>query len=166
MITQSELKYLINYDSSTGIFTRKHSLLGRKAGSQCGTLHGKKGNIYIRMSVKGYTAPAHRLAWLYVYGCMPTHQIDHIDGDRLNNRIENLRDVTQAENTKNRRLQKNNKTGISGVKWTKRDKLWAATIKVSGKLIQLRICKCFFDACCYRKSAELKYGFHPNHGRK
>src|SRR5690606_29052356 len=75
-----------------GVFISQY--LGREAG-------GKQGGGYLRFSVDGKHYLAHRLAWLYVHGKWPSDQIDHINGDRSDNRIDNLRDVTHAENRRN-----------------------------------------------------------------
>ncbi len=76
---------------------------------------------------------AHRLVWCYHNGNMPTKDIDHIDGNRLNNNIENLREATHQQNMQNSKIQKNNKSGYKGVHFNKRSKKWRA--KIQGKLI-------------------------------
>ena len=92
-------------------------------------------------------------------------QVDHIDGNRKNNSISNLRVVSNMENHRNMKRSKSNKSGITGVSFHQRDKLWLSSIKVNYKTITLGCYKDFFLACCARKSAEIKYGFHANHGR-
>jgi len=162
MLTQSYLKSILQYNPYTGDFTRlkktaPNAIKGVFAGgTPC------KHNGYIRISISGKRYLAHRLAWFYVYGEW-TSQIDHINGLRHDNSLSNLRAVTNAENCKNKMLTPTNKTGIMGVHFHKGK--FDAAIKVSRKKIHLGRFNNIFDAACARKSAEKKYGFHPNHGR-
>lgn len=107
------------------------------------------------------TVKAHRVAWAIYYGEWPAQAIDHINGDRSDNRISNLRDVTIAENNRNETLRRNNKSGVTGVSWEKLRGKWQARIRNK--------CVGYFDdkndAIAARKAAEAVYGFHPNHGR-
>jgi hypothetical protein len=114
--------------------------------------------------VNGREYKAHRLIWLLVHKAWPENQIDHIDGNGLNNRIENLRDVTNAENARNRKKQKNNESGHTGVR-RERGK-WRAVIEVSGREIYLGLFINLEEAVAARKAAEAKYGFHANHGKE
>lgn len=109
---------------------------------------------------------AHRVLWAMHTGKWPELTIDHINGDHYDNRIENLREVTQGVNSKNQRLRSTNTSGQMGVCWATRYKIWTCNIKVDGELIFLGNFKVKEDAIAARKVAELKYGFHPNHGRK
>jgi hypothetical protein len=152
----------IKYDSSTGFLTWAKPVGSKKAGDIAGSL-GVKG--YITVCFKGCRYKAHRLAWYLHYGSMPKGQIDHINGDRKDNRIENLRDVTSKINAMNRATRKRSKTKIAGVIWIKRAAKWRASIHVDGKKRFLKESVDFFDVCCVRKSAENKYGYHLNHGR-
>jgi len=121
---------------------------------------------YIRIGLDGKTYYAHRLAWLLYYGEWPKGQIDHINHDGLDNRICNLRDVTSLENHRNKRPAPNNTSGAMGVYKVEKTGAWQARISVEGELIILGTFANWFDAVCARKSAENKYGFHPNHGRE
>jgi hypothetical protein len=136
MITQSELKQVLNYNQDTGIFTWKIDIGKKyKAGQQLkSTQHG-----YIRITYKQKTYKAHRLAWLYVYGKLPDNFIDHINGIRNDNRICNLRDVTHTENNQNQRKphKSNKSSGLLGTTWHIRDCRWQASIKSNGKTIFL-----------------------------
>lgn len=162
MITQERLKECLRYDYESGDFywlknTRGHYLKGKKAGC------GRNGYIVIGLDGKSYYA--HRLAWLYINGEM-LKQIDHIDGNRSNNKIENLRDVSHSENCHNKAKSRNNKTGVIGVHWNSKEQKFKAQINVDGKRIHLGYHDHLFSAVCARKSAELKYNYHPNHGTR
>ncbi|MFU6990820.1 HNH endonuclease signature motif containing protein [Pseudomonas paraeruginosa] len=95
---------------------------------------------------------------------MPDGIIDHIDGNTLNNRISNLRIVDRKENARNMSRSRSNTSGLMGVYWRKDLEVWRATIR-PGKFVSLPSDGTLFDAVCARKSAEIYYGFHENHGR-
>jgi len=169
MISQQELKQVLSYNEDTGIFTwlvkRGPVNVGDIAG--CKAKFGERSTtLYISIFVKGKPYLAHRLAWLYVYGEFPEFNIDHDDGCGINNRISNLLDKPQSSNAKNRKLQKNNRSGINGVKWYARYGKWRAFIGSGGKMISLGYFDTMFDAACIRKSAENQHGYHSNHGRR
>lgn len=115
ILTADSLREYASYDPCTGIFVRKKSVSGKngRAGSICGGL-SFCGHIRMKVHRKEYFA--HRLAWLYVHGEWPKQQIDHINGIKTDNRIENLRDVPSAVNTQNiKQPRRTNKTGFLGV---------------------------------------------------
>lgn len=131
MITQEELKTQVEYNADTGIFTWKVRNSNRiKVGDEAGNYHN---GGYIEMQVLGERHLAHRLAWLYVHGYIP-QLIDHIDGNRLNNKISNLREATYAENAYNSKIRSDNKSGVRCVSWDKARKSWEVRIKIDGKL--------------------------------
>jgi len=156
-LTQSYLKTQLHYDPITGAFTRI------KSGEEPGYIDKYMG--YRIIYVGGVYVPAHRLAFLYVSGLIP-QEIDHINRIRCDNRWTNLRACTRAENTKNKRLYKNSKSGITGVRWSKESKKWQAYIKVDGKMRYLGYHKTIFEAACNRISAQNNLGFNSDHGRK
>ena len=162
MLTQGELKKQLHYNSSDGVFTRLRTFSGVKAGDVAGSIS----NGYAMINVLSKLYPAHRLAWLYVYGEWPKNQIDHINHIRDDNRIINLRDVTHQENHKNKKQQCNNASGVTGVYWNKVCEKWQSSVSVEGKLLHLGYFTDKFEAICARKSAETKYGYHNNHGNK
>jgi len=163
MITLDILKKNLSYDKSTGLFTWLISSNGRiKVGDIAGTLT-KKGYIHIGLS--GKIHKAHRLAWLYVYGEIPTNTIDHIDGNQLNNKIKNLRNVTHSQNLKNTKMYKHNTSGFCGVYWKEQNKKWLASINSEGSFKYLGLFDNLSDAVKARIEAEKIYGFHINHGR-
>ena len=131
----------------------------RYAGKQAGW--NNRGYISIRLFKKGYLA--HRLAWAMHYGVWPTQMIDHISGDRADNRIVNLRQITQSENNRNRRKSTKNTSGYVGV--YKRGAKWLARISVDNKKLHLGIYDTVEQAVQARKQAEIDYGYHENHGR-
>lgn len=129
-LTQHRLKELFYYDHETGFFVRKKTVSpNAKNGDIAGT-KSKRGYFVISVDNKIYYA--HRLAWLYVYGVFPNNMIDHIDCNRLNNRISNLRDVEEYKNHQNlTKPKKNNKSGFMGV--VSQNNKWRASISINGK---------------------------------
>jgi len=120
----------------------------------------KKADGYVRVKYGGKLLYAHRIIYTMFHGPIPEGmEIDHIDGNRSNNRIENLRCVDKATNLRAaaKRLRKTNKSGVTGVYYHKRHKGWVARIRVDGKIIDLGFRKDFFEAVCLRKSAEVRY---------
>lgn len=112
-LTQTRLRELLLYDPETGFFTSK-STIGRRTKGFVYTRTGSRG--YVVIDVDGQRYAAHRLAWLYMHGTDPENYIDHIDGNRSNNRLANLRDVTHSVNMQNqRRAKSHNKPGLLGV---------------------------------------------------
>lgn len=123
-LTQDELRSLLTYDSDTGEFywsatPRKGVRSGQPAGCK---------STYHRIRINRVEYKAHRLAWLYVHGGWPAGDIDHINGNPLDNRLVNLREGTHAENQANRGAQSNNQLGIKGVSQIKGHSLWRATL--------------------------------------
>jgi hypothetical protein len=152
----------LKYDPDTGEFFRLTKTGPAKAGDSAGSLQSR-GYIRISLNYKYYLA--HRLAWLLTYGVWPKGQIDHINGDRQDNRIANLREVDQLENNKNMGLRRDNRTGLPGVSQHAKGG-WTASVFTGGKNTHIGYSKDFFEVVCMRKSAELSYGFHANHGRR
>ena len=163
-ITVDEVREAFDYDEETGDMIWKIRASSRANIGDAAGYVNRRGYKYI--GYKGKLYRAHRLIWLYVHGSFPPEQIDHIDGNPSNNRISNLRAVSRKENAKNQKLPKNNTSGITGVVWKKNASKWHARIKINWKQIHLGTFNDFFEACCGRKSAEIKYDFHPNHGRR
>ncbi len=162
MVTQKELKEILKYDYSTGLFFWNVARQNIRAGCKAGNLEPSG---YVRISVLGKKYYAHRLAWLYVHGNLPRYEIDHIDGVKNNNRILNLRDVSHKTNNKNKKMPRSNKSGCVGVLWNQRRDKWIAQIKSNQEVTYLGLYTDWFEAVCARKSAENVLGFHKNHGR-
>jgi len=163
-ITKQYLDSILRYDPISGLF---YWVLTRcsvaKAGSIAGTI---RPDGYTRLRVKGRLHYAHRLAWLAYYGFNTQLEIDHIDQNRLNNSIVNLRQVTRQDNQKNKCINVKNRSGVLGVHFFKERNKWVASISLNNKNVYLGIYESFFDAVCIRKSAEIRYDFHKNHGLK
>jgi hypothetical protein len=110
---------------------------------------------------------AHRIIWKHVTGNDPEF-IDHINHDRTDNRIENLRSVSTVENCQNQTLSKSNKSGVLGVHWNTRQRKWIASIRRPGVGFSELLGR--FDsveeAAVCRRAAETEANFHPNHGRQ
>lgn len=135
-ITQARLKELFSYDPETGAFTRlKRVATSTRIGEVAGCVNLANRYVYITISKRSYLA--HRLAWLYMTGDWPAQQIDHLDGERANNRWSNLRQVTNKVNGQNqRRARVDNKScGLLGVR--RNHHRWQAGIQVDGKRINL-----------------------------
>lgn len=130
-LTAARLRELLHYDPETGVFTRlTRSAQKVKVGEVAGGLDCEG---YLKLSVDGRRYQAHRLAWLYVHGIWPERGIDHRNGQRSDNRMENLRAATQGENLQNRSLQSIGVSGRLGVGWDAKRCKWVASIKKGGK---------------------------------
>lgn len=131
MITQSELKELLNYNQDTGVFSWKVKKRGtRGINNQAG--HTRK-NKYVVISINKKDYLAHRLAWLYVNGIFSKEYIDHIDNNPSNNAINNLRECSNAENQWNAGLNMKNTSGVKGVYFHNLTRKWRATLRINGK---------------------------------
>lgn len=151
-------KEVHDFDRGRRFFNSRYA--GKEAFAHVGASGYLKGAIYNRYH------SAHRIVWAVYYGKWPENQIDHINGDKQDNRISNLRDVSHAENGKNRRVNKNNTSGVTGVSFVVSKGRWVASIRPDGEHIYLGAYIDKKDAVRARKCAERKYGFHENHALK
>lgn len=134
-LTQDNLKESLSYDPLTGIFTRNYSVTSYRKGSVAGTLLNTG---YISIRVAGAYYQAHRLAWLYVTGEWPTEWIDHINGDKSDNRFENLRDTSWSLNMHNlKSAKRHNKAKLLGVSPYR--SRWIAQIQKNGQKIHIGV---------------------------
>lgn len=179
-LTQAMARQLLEYDPHTGKLTWRKRTPDLFAGTRNSAEHSCKrwntkfsGKEAFTAVTTGYKVGAifaknylaHRVIWLLLFGHFPDEQIDHINGDRTDNRLANLRAVTNAENCKNQCARSDNTTGVTGVYWFKRDSKWVVSITANGKQKHLGYFDEFEDAVARRKAAEAELGFHPNHGR-
>ena len=131
-LTVERLRELFDYDRKTGVFTRK--IAPGKRTDLVGTIAGtpmSSGHLSIKIDGRQYLA--HRLAWLYVKGEWPRHQVDHRNRVRSDNRFKNLREATNLQNSRNRSRHRSNKSGYVGVHWSERLRKWVAQIRYGGK---------------------------------
>jgi len=178
--TIDTLHKLLRYEPKTGkLFWRKRDVAfftdgkqaadhnafawnNKHAGNEALTSDSCKNYLCGRIFRKHYFA--HRVIWAIAYDKWPTDQIDHINHDKKDNRIENLREVTNQENHKNLPRSLNNTSGVTGVHWIKQTSKWRAQICVEGSYKNLGYFIEKSEAITVRAAAELKYGFHKNHG--
>ena len=159
---KQRLKELLHYCTATGVFTWKIKRRGtRGKGQAAGTLLST-GYIRLRIDYKYHLA--HRLAFLYMDGSFPPNKVDHPNHIRDDNRWCNIRHATSLENQQNISLSKRNKSGICGVSFEQGRNKWVAGICINKKSINLGRFKNKSDAIDARKAANIKYGFHENHG--
>lgn len=144
-LTADYLRSQFNYESSTGLFKWAVSNTNKiKVGDIAGNLNSKNGYRYINITIDGKYCRffCHRLAWFYVYGAWPKEQIDHIDRDNSNNRINNLREATFMENQYNKTKQslvngKKPSSRFIGVGWCSIKNQWRSYIRVNKKMRHL-----------------------------
>jgi hypothetical protein len=158
MLTQERLKELLHYCPDTGVFTWRVTRGGHvQAGRVAGTL--KQGYGQIMVDKKHYYA--HRLAWLYTHGVWPS-MLDHINRDKLDNRIVNLREVTWSQNGQNQTSDPKNTSGYRGVIWEKNRNKWRARIQVNRKLIHIGYFDTVEDAArAYAAGAAIYHTHNP-----
>jgi len=169
-LTQEYLKECLDYDPETGILKWKKrpiehfkrecdskSWNTRYANKKAGCLN----DGYLTVKVDGKRYYAHRIIYCLCHGYFPEHGIDHINRNRSDNRIENLREANQQCNLRNKSKHSNNKSGVTGVSWYKKANKWISNISANDKQINLGYYEIFNDAVKSRWEAEVKYNF-PN----
>lgn len=140
----------------------------RYAGKECGTFDDKGYRRVLFRFEKGRTFKirVHRLAWLIVHGVLPTGEIDHINQNKADNRIANLRDVPKELNQRNGTRKSNNTSGVTGVTWHKQSKKWCAQVNVLGVHYHIGSFDNIEDADLAVRAFRAKHGFTENHGRE
>jgi len=147
---------MFDYDPDSGVFIYKKSDKRKKEGDVVGSLNGK-GYLIVQINNKMYAL--HRLAFLYMEGEFPEHEVDHINRIKTDNRWENLRAVTHQENQRNLSIASNNTSGVTGVYWHDGANKWRAQIIINGKNKHLGLFNKLKEAKRARREAEEKYGF-------
>jgi hypothetical protein len=151
------LHELFVYDPDTGILTNRATRSSRaRIGDETGwrDVHG-----YRRVMVDGSRLYVHRIAFAMTFGRWPENEVDHQNGDRIDNRISNLREATHSENLKNTSFQINNKSGRKGVHWDAERRRWLAQIMVGGKHMHLGRFRDLDAASeAYESAAKLHFG--------
>lgn len=177
MLTEKVLKSVLYYDPNNGKLFWRHrpreyfksegSCIRwnqRYSGKEAFTYTHKNGYKMGAVFNKSYRA--HTIIWILLYGKKPSGYIDHINGDRSDNRKINLRDVNPKESARNVGLSKTNKSGRVGVHKCLASGYWVAQIKdLHGKTVHLGSFISFEDACRCREESEQDFGYHENHGQ-
>jgi hypothetical protein len=167
MLTFEEAKRLFDYDPETGV-VRWRVKTCRKVvvGAEAGTLktNHRTGKTYRHIRFRGKDHKAHRIIYLLQTSEWPPDDIDHLNGDGVDNRWENLRAATRLENSRNQRRLRNNTSGQTGVYWHEQNGKWVAQIMVHKRNIYLGYFTSKEEAIAARKEAEIEHNFHPNHG--
>jgi hypothetical protein len=140
----------LSYDPSTGDFTWNNTTQWTKAGHCAGTLC----NGYVKISINRVIIPAHRMAVAMTQGVWPFGEIDHINRNRADNRIANLREVSHQKNCQNRSMAQNNKSGVTGVSWHVGAQKWQCHLNFGCKSMYLGLFENINDAAAARKKAE------------
>ena len=154
ILTQARLKELLHYDPATGIFTWRQSRGTRRQNAIAGSRHSKG---YINISIDSKLHRAHRLVWLYEYGCFPDGEIDHINRVPFDNRRANIQVATRSQNTQNTGLPRNNTSGHRGIGWNTQQQKWRARISIDGKTFYLGRFDTFEDAVSAYTTAASKH---------
>ena len=161
------LRQRLRYDPKTGrLYWLAHPALPQKwnaryAETEAGNV-GARGYRDVRMG--GRVLKAHRIIWAMLHDEWPRNEIDHIDGNRANNRLSNLRHVSCTENRHNIGRSRRNKSGVMGVFWEESRGKWKAYIRINNVQDNIGRYDTFEEAVAARKAAEVRYGFHHNHG--
>jgi hypothetical protein len=132
-MTPEKARELFDYEPDSGRLQWKRRVARWMDGTESAGSVKSDGYVVITYKRKGY--PAHRIAWAIHYGKWPDTFLDHINGNRADNRIENLREATRALNMQNQRaaMKSNKSSGVLGVHYFKQTSRWRATICIDGK---------------------------------
>lgn len=166
MLTQARLKEVLKYNRKTGVFTWRVTLSPRAMkGAEAGCIRVSDGYQYLVVRVDSVLYRANRLAWLYVRGEWPEHQVDHKNRSTLDNAWCNLRHATNKQNGENSSLRKDNTSGFRGVNFNPKLGKWIAKIKHHRQQIHLGCFTEKSDAVQARFAAEKKLFTHSENCR-
>ena len=158
-ISQTRMQELFEYRN--GELYRKVAIKNTKIGDKAGSAHTEG---YLQIGIDGKTYKLHRVIFLMHYGYLPD-EVDHKDTDPSNNKIENLRPASRANNAKNRAIGKNNTSGYKGVSWSKAANKWKVEVSVNGKRKYIGVFKDLEQANLIAQKVRIKYhGAFANHG--
>lgn len=154
-ISPIELRRLFSYDPKTGVVRRKTESRGTpRIGSVVGAMCGKG---YLRVTINKRLYQLHRIVFAIIHDRWPTEHVDHINGNKSDNRAGNLREASNAENMRAVPPKKSNRSGASGVMWDRARGQWRAQIKVNYRLINLGRFSTKDAALAARQKAERQY---------
>jgi hypothetical protein len=162
MISQKDLKSKLIYDAESGVFKWKIKPCRNVFSGDVAGMIGSNG--YRKIGINGRVYSAHRLAFLYMNGILPSNEVDHIDHNRDNNSWQNLREATRQANSMNLSVQKRSVSGHPGVTWSKRAKKWIVRPKKNGRKVYLGYYSDLENAINVCKEWHNSSGFHANHG--
>lgn len=178
MLEPSYLRECLHYDPETGALTwlsrpEAHFQSGTKGAAHLAKIWNAKyagktafsqvgSHGYRTSALRGRRMLAHRVAWAIYFGAWPQGEIDHINGDRTDNRLANLRVVCRSQNAKNLSVKSGE---MRGIYWYAPTKRWVAKINHQRRMLHLGYFKDKNAAIAARREAERKLGFHENHGR-
>ncbi|NTU49292.1 MAG: HNH endonuclease [Desulfobulbaceae bacterium] len=167
-LTYERANELLRYDPDSGKLFWRVSRGTAKAGDEAGGVWLTAGHKvpYLRVRVEGVGYMAHQVVWLLFYGKPAGGDIDHRDGNGLNNRPENLRVGPQLINGKNKRMACNNTSGVTGVSWFAVAKKWRGGVKVNRKYNHIGLYANLADAEAAVREFRAKHGFTERHGGK
>lgn len=181
-LSYAQVSALLKYDSETGkLFWKERPaelFSGGKIGDEAAAKRWNKvyagkeafkyvsNTGYLRGSIFGKGYIAQRVIWMLHTGEWPSKMIDHIDGNKLNNRIDNLRVVDHSGNGCNTKMRSNNTSGVNGVYWHRRRRKWAAQLSIRGNAKYLGLFESMEEAEAARQAANAQYGFTDRHGAK
>lgn len=151
-LTQSRVRELFDYAPETGDLIRKVKTINSKEIGE--TYDSINGNGYKTLKIDGKTYPLHRIVWLWYYGYLPENLIDHRSKNKLDNSIDNLREVSNSCNTRNCSVYSSNTTGVKGVTLRISDKYFVARIFYNGRNINVGSSRSLTEAVCHRYAIE------------
>ncbi len=137
-----EMRSKLDIDPERGLFYWKKGIPGRRAGQVAGCTDSAG---YVRIRLANKLHHAHRLMWLYVHGYLPDNHIDHINCDKHDNKISNLRLATRSQNLMNRGKTSRNTSGLKGIYFNKQSSKWRFDLRVDRKLVATYQSKCKAD---------------------